>query len=410
MASVKQGAYVQYPSGGKTDGFADDAAQAMKNAKRFLPAIDTEQPKRWFGNLMFQANQWTPTVVNPAEEGGPVASGLFLWHLIVWVIAIALTSAVNFGVNGGTYKDYVWDVNAVDGSGATVPAYVWAAYSDGTKQIALFSALAGIFGVVGIIASTALYDANTYKLSTGTNTIITFLLNYSLVGSFFIYCRAAQHEQAGNFYNLALAGVLFHAYAVVLFYSCSAALETLALPRSFIPTLAISVQLVNYLEINDGEFHCRSVDVDAAASTNNPSLITAAAACSDNEKSISFWIPLLTAIAVGVMIAGRKLVRNASEGGSQVKNAPFIRSAILMLFLLSAILSLYKYAFMAANITDRVARMFGMLGLLLQFAIVTIVFIPSAAPAGNKDQISPITGQAVADVGGPLVSSVDIGV
>lgn len=406
MASVKQGAYVQYPSGAKTDGFADDAAQAMKNAKRFLPAIDYNQPKRWFGNLMFQANQWTPTVVNPAEEGGPVATGLFLWHLIVWVIAIGLTSAVNFGVNGGTYKDYVWNPSPAGGGAA---AWEWVAYADGTKQIALFSALAGIIGVLGIILSTALYDANTYKLSTGTNTIITFLLNYSLVGSFFIYCRAAQHAQAGEFYNLALAGVLFHAYAVCLFYSCSAALETLALPRSFIPTLAISVQLVNYLEINDGEFHCRTAEAPADAVTTD-SNINAAAACTDNEKSIALWIPLLTAIAVGVMIAGRKLVRNASEGGSQVKNAPFVRSAILMLFLLSAVLSLYKYAFMAANITDRVARMFGLLGLLLQFAIVSIVFIPSAAPANNKDQISPVTGQAVADVGAPLASAVDIGV
>ena len=58
----------------------------------------------------------------------------------------------------------------------------------------------------------------------------------------------------------------------------------------------------------------------------------------------------------------------AAEGGSQMKDSPFVRSIILLLFLASGILSIYKYAFLAGNITDNVARMYAMFGLLLQFA------------------------------------------
>ena len=162
--------------------------------------------------------------------------------------------------------------------------------------------------------------------------------------------------------------MLCHAYAVVLFYSCSAALDTLALPRAFLPTSPSPCRSINYMQINDGKFHCRyaeatadavATDSDIDAPPRAPTRKVARAARSRSSRS-----------GGGLMIFGRKMLRDAAEGGSQMKDSPFVRSLILLLFLASGILSIYKYAFLAANITDNVARMFAMFGLLLQFAII----------------------------------------
>ena len=203
--------------------------------------------------------------------------------------------------------------------------------------------------------------------------------------------------------------MLAHAYAVVLFYSCSAALDTLALPRAFLPTFAIAVQTINYMQINDGKFHCRFAEATADAVATD-SDIDAPAACTDQQKFLALLVPVLTLVAVALMIFGRKMLRDAAEGGSQMKDSPFVRSIILLLFLASGILSIYKYAFLAGNITDNVARMYAMFGLLLQFAIIGVVFVPTAKPAANAKQVSDMTGQATADVGASLESRVDIGV
>lgn len=370
---MQQGAYVQYPSGAQTDGFKEDLTQAAKNAgNRLKPKLDYEQPKRWWGNLMCNAGDWTSTVINPAEDGGVASTALFVTHLLVWVIAIVLTGIANLGVATDTF--------GMGGSSDKFP--------DSTKTIGLYSGLCGIFGVLGIILSSALYDKEAYKKSMGTNTIITFLLNYSLVGSFYIFAREGLISDTSSLFMISLFGVLFHLYAVVLFYSCSAALETLALPRAFIPTLAISVQWVNYLEISGNVFDC-------VGGTGGGTALAHENGCNSVQKNLAMWIPLLTAIAVVFMIFGRKMLRNASEGGSQIKNAPFIRSIVLTLFLASGILSIYKYAFMAAVVADNVARMFAMFGLLLQFAIIGVVFAPGGKPSANAHQVSP-DGQVVA--------------
>ena len=383
LATMQQGAYVKYPSGAQTDGFKEDLTQAAKNAgNRLKPKLDLEQPKRWWGNLMCNAGDWTSTVINPAEDGGPASTALFVTHLLVWVIAIILTGIANLGVATDTFGMGGSSASDVDAQIADPAALPSGKFPDSTKMIGLYSGLCGIFGVLGIILSSALYDKEAYKKSMGTNTVITFLLNYSLVGSFYIFAREGLISDTSPLFTIALFGVLFHLYAVVLFYSCSAALETLALPRAFIPTLAISVQWVNYLEISGNVFDC-------VGGTGGGTALAHEGGCNSVQKNLAMWIPLLTAIAVGFMIFGRKMLRNASEGGSQIKNAPFIRSIVLTLFLASGILSIYKYAFMAAMVADNVARMFAMFGLLLQFAIIGVVFAPGGKPSANAHQVSP---------------------
>jgi hypothetical protein len=394
---MKQGAYVQYPNAVRTDLTMEDV---QKGVMRLKPELNGS-PTKWFTNLFFWKSDaeidagWVRTVVNPSETGSRMASLVFWFHLLVWVVAIALTSIQNFGIQSKAWS-----------RGGSTPGGDWAS---GTREIALYTGLAGVFAVVGILVSSAFYDLEAYKKSTGTNTAITFLMNYSLVGSFFLFAKEASWNDNSTLFYIGLFGVLAHAYAVVLFYSCSAALDTLALPRAFIPTLAISVQTINYMEINDGNFHCRYAEATADAVTTD-SNIDAPVDCTDQQKFLALLVPVLTVVAVALMIFGRKMLRDASEGGSQMKDSPVVRSVILLLFLASGILSIYKYAYLAGNITDNVARMYAMFGLLLQFAIIAIVFVPTAKPTANSKQVSDMTGQPTADVGASLESRVDIGV
>ena len=390
---MKQGAYVQYPNAAQTQGLVDDL---QKGVMRLKPELNGS-PTKWFTNLLFWQSDadinagWVRTVVWPAEKGSRMASLMFWFHLIVWIGAIAFTGLINFGIQAKT-----WTLDGAD-------------WPSETREIALYSGLSGVFAVVGILVSSAFYDLEAYKKSVGTNTIITFLMNYSLVGSFFLWAKAAASNDSNDLFTLGLIGVLLHTYAVVLFYSCSAALDTLALPRAFLPTLAISVQMINYMQINDDQFHCRYPEAtDDTVTTDSD--INAPTGCNSNQKTLALLIPILTLTAVAIMIFGRKMLRNASEGGSQMKDAPLIRSIILLLFLVTGILSIYKYAFLAANIIDNIARMFAMFGLLLQFAIIGVVFVPTAKPAANAYQVSDITGQPTADVAASLEARVDIGV
>ena len=107
---MKQGAYVQYPNGKSTEGYGTDAlALANKNLGRLNPLPLKGDYKGWFTNLMFWMSDsaindgWVRTVVNPATEGSRVASLMFLWHLLVWVMAVVLTGIVNFGVSSEAF-------------------------------------------------------------------------------------------------------------------------------------------------------------------------------------------------------------------------------------------------------------------------------------------------------------------
>ena len=358
MASgVRQGAYVQYPNAAMTD------TNYLRHAKRLVPPTPSGvQARRWWSNFVSwrYPDMWVATVVNPADKGGPVASLLFLFHLAVWVVAIGLTAAAGFRVETGDYQNEVNGV-AVD-------------FSDNTGMIGMMGGISGIIGVLGIVLSTMLYTTDTYRTATGTNTLITALLNYSLVSAFYIFCRAALIKTSGEFYYVTLFGVIFHTYAMMLFYSCSAALETLALPRAMVPTLALSFQWINYYEMKtatdtDGFFECVQPTTDAHFATTGP--------CNDTQQDLAMLVPGLTVSAVLVMIIGRKLVR----GESGIKNAPFIRSLILSCFLAAAGITAYQYAVLAANVVHNIQRLFALISMLFSFAILGVVFMPSAKPS-----------------------------
>lgn len=341
-------------------------------ASGYLPKPDISNAVGLLGNLNCLSSwvSWTPSVINPAETGGPVETSQFVFHLSVWVLTLILTSIANFGVSGGTFKDETDPANAVD-------------FSDGTKTIGLLSGLCIICGVLGIVVSGALFPVEQYKTYTILHTVITFFLNYSLAGSFFIFARAAGIKEDGGLYTISMLGVIVHTYSVMLFYSCSYALDRLALPKSFLPTLAVSVQFINYLQIDDGSFHCRSL-APASDAVANPSQISVSGKCSDSQRFLALLIPVFTLVGVVVMVAGRRWLPDDDKG--QIKNAPFTRSIILTLFLGSGILSIYKYTFLAANVTDNVAGMFGMFGLLLQFGIIAAVFMPPSKQPSQPSQ------------------------
>ena len=176
---MKQGAYVQYPNGAKTDLSMEDI---QKGVMRLKPELNGS-PTKWFTNLFCWKSDgdiaagWVRTVVNPAETGSRMASIMFWFHLLVWVTALALTSIMNFGVQAKAWS-----------RGGSTPGGDW---DSETREIALYAGLSGVFAVVGILVSSAFYDLEAYKKSMGTNTLITFLMNYSLVGSFFIFAKEA---------------------------------------------------------------------------------------------------------------------------------------------------------------------------------------------------------------------------
>ena len=358
MASgVRQGAYVQYPNAAKTD------TAYLKNAKRLVPKVSVNHAGEWWGNLFSccYPDMWTPTVVNPAEKGGIVASLLFIFHLAVWVVAIGLTAAAGFRVDSGHYQNEVSGV-AVD-------------FSDNTGMIGMMGGIFGIIGVVGILLSTMFYTKESYQTATGTNTLITALLNYSLVSAFYIFCRAALIKTSGEFYYVTLFGLIFHTYAMMLFYSCSAALDTMALPRAMVPTLALSFQWINYYEMKtasdtDGFFECVLPTTDTHFATTG--------ACNDTQQELAMLVPFLTLSAVLVMIFGRKLVRGGESG---IKDAPFLRSLILSGFLAAAAITAYQYAVLAANVVHNIQRLFALISMLFSFAILGVVFMPSAKPS-----------------------------
>lgn len=298
---------------------------------------------------------WVPTVINPSKTGGMSELALFYVHIIVWVVALLLSCIANFGA--GAFMP-----NATNASGWTDPDGFGDGVTGTTVTIGILGGVTSILGVGFLLGGAAILDADAFKNQVWLNTLIQFLTLYGTSASFFIFCKAAEQTSSAVFW-ISLFGVIFMLYAQVLLYCTSAALDVLALPRAFIPSLAASVQFISALSISGDEFHKGHL---ADGMTKIP--------YTDSQKFLAWMVPVLTLVSVILMVGLRRYTRDAS-GVSQLGDRPFLRSLVLMPFLSSGVVSVYKMSFIAVE-TDVIAWMFAFFGMLLNFAIITVVFIP----------------------------------
>lgn len=342
-----------------------DAAHAMKFAKSGLPGDD-----------------WVPTVVNPAEKGTMVDKALFWTHLLVWVIALILTCITNFGASAfmSNSTNASWD-GGVGGAGGSPGPTDYAGTTTTTQVIGILGGVASILGVVTLLASAAWFDKDEFA-GTGIglilNVVIQFLTLYGTSATFYIFAQSASVTTNG-FYSLSVFATIFMVYAQVLLYCTSSAIGVAALPRAFIPSLAASVQFISALAISSGDF---------------------APAASNMQKTIAWLVPIFTIISL-IMMFGLRIATQpggflsrfpaAAAAGSlkvsNIKNRPFLRSLILTPYLVSGILSVYKLSFVKLD-PDPTSYVFAFFGMLLNFAIIGVVFNPSAELAGIDDDVA----------------------
>tara|TARA_Y100000389_G_scaffold201265_3_gene243530 strand:+ start:1384 stop:2460 length:1077 start_codon:yes stop_codon:yes gene_type:complete len=341
-----------------------DAAHAMKFAKSGLPG-DT----------------WVPTVVNPAEKGNGVEKVLFWTHLLVWVVALVMTSITNFGAPGFMSNSS----NASrDSDGVLTGEITYSAYqgiTTTTQVIGILGGVASIIGVLLLLGSAAWFKADEFA-GTGIglilNVFIQFFTLFGTTSTFYIFAQAASIT-TDVYYGLSLTATIFMVYAQVLLYCTSSAIGVAALPRAFIPSLAASVQFISAMAINSGDFAPHATTM---------------------QKTVAWVVPILTIVALlmmfGLRIAtqpGGLLSKYPATSGtgkltvSNIKNRPFLRSLFLTPYLVSGILSVYKLSFVKLD-PDPTSYVFAFFGMMLNFAIIGVVFNPSAELAGIDDDVA----------------------
>ena len=308
---------------------------------------------------------WTPTVINPAKTGGMTDLVLFYVHILVWLVALVLSCIVNFGVGGFMSKNATYvacavgeigDTNGCGGMGGSVDyPNAWA--TDNLKMIGVLGGISSILGVLTLLGGAAVLDAAAYAKTVWLNSLVQFLTLFGTVSTFYIFANAAVSTESG-FYWLTLFACIFCGYAQVLLYCTSAALDVLALPRAFIPSLASSVQLISAIGVSSGDFkHASGLEF------------------TDAQKTVAWLVPVFTIISLVLMIGLRRITRD-DDAVSQLGDRPFLRSIVLTPFLTGALLSVYKLSFVQYS-TNAAAYTFGFLGMLLSFTIVGVVFVPS---------------------------------
>ncbi len=330
-----------------------------KASDHVVPIGGTAEAKQFVNTAL--GMDWVPTVVNPSDGSrGLVDRALFWAHILVWVAALITSCISNFGVGMFMSKNdsYVpcTSVGVPDncgGNGGTGEGYpgVWA--SPTTITIGILGGISSVIGVILLLGGAAWFDKDQYKQTVWLNALVQFFTLYGTVCTYYVFSEAGVNTETG-FFTVSLLAVIFCSYAQILLYCTSAALDVLALPRAFIPSLTGSVQLVSALAISSGDF---------------------APAATDAQKVVAWFVPILTLAALVIMVALRRLTRRESDSISQLGDRPFLRSLVLAPFMGSAILSVYKLSFVKLD-TNPTAYMFAFLGLLLNFVIVSVVFVP----------------------------------
>lgn len=370
-----------------------DTALSTKEAREQYDAV--------VKNFAGEDKEWSSTIVNPSKSGGIVERGLFLFHLLVWVTALGLAITVNFAGPGDFMKNstnasYIpcaaGELGGAQGctDHPATAAGMYGGSSDATSMLGVLGGISIILGVLTLVLSACFIKTDEFKdanYGMFINVIIQFLTLFGTTTTLYMFSRAAS-EPTSKFYPIALTGVIFTVYAQVLLYCCSAALGVKALPRAFIPSLTTAVQIVSAVAINSGDF---------------------APTASNGQKMVATLVPLFTGLAVFLMFGLRMFTRpggllskykkdgsfkddaiNAKMRSrlgitrgideldvSKIDERPFLRSLFLTPYMAGGILSVYKLSFVKLD-TDPTSYVFAFFGMLLNFAIIGVVFQPAA--------------------------------
>ena len=324
-------------------------------------------------------DDWVATVVNPAPVGTTLQKGLFWLHILVWVVALILSCISNFGVAGLQAKS-----NDTTACGGVLNATTGTFCDDPTSStvtIGILGGIASILGVSALLIGAAVFDATRFRTEVWLNVAIQFLTLYGSCATFFVWAKAAEKDATGAFW-LGLFANLFMLYAQVLLYCTSATLDVMALPRAFIPCFAASIQLISAIAISGGDWHY-PWDGRSGGSWSHPHSNEATADgtmdhFTAGQKFAAWLVPILMLVSVALMVGLRRFTRDTVTQISELGDYPFLRSLVLTPFLLSGILAVYKLSFVKAD-PDPTGFMFALLGMLLNFAIIGVVFVPSGA-------------------------------
>jgi hypothetical protein len=239
--------------------------------------------------------------------------------------------------------------------------------------IGILGGTSSIIGLLLIVLGALFFPAKSsgmgepyYEDSVWLNAAIHLFTLYGTSASLYVFAQAAMITTTNYFYA-SLVGILLLGYAQVLLYCTMDSLQVLAIPRAFIPSLAVSVNFIVAISINDNHYLC-------ADNTN----------CSGMQKALAWVSPALSLLAIVLMVGLRAWFVDLETKKADMAKQPFLRSLIITPFMSSTILSIYVFS-LTATASDEVAHMFATMGLLLNFAIITVVFMPGAAMAHSSD-------------------------
>ncbi len=320
--------YAKHPQGADIEGLAD-----AKN----------------FANNAVPGGRWTPTVVNPLPGGNAlVTTGLFWLHILGWLFALIFSAMVNFRVshymsNATNASGWV-DASNPYGEGAT----------DTTSMIGIIGGVCSILGVLVLVGAAAWYPKAEYAEMPILNLLIQVLTAYGLVSSFYIFCHASANVEAEEWW-LSLIGLIFGTWAQMTLYATSVMINVELMQKAFMPSIAVSVQFISALAISGDEFQCAPTG-------------SAYANCNSEQKFLAWMVPVLTVLGL-IFQYGTKEALDVEK----IKDRPFLRSLVLLVYFVGAITSIYQVAMLAAG-WDPTAIMFALLGMMFNNQILDRVF------------------------------------
>jgi len=312
---------------------------------------------------------WNPTVVNPTEQDTMEGKLKTVFHIFVWLVAIGLSSAQNFGVSEFQKK-------SADCTAAKTDCFE-SDPSDSTTLIAMAGSISMIVGVLVLLAGAAYFNAQEFVQQTTLNVTIQFLTLYGTTATFFVWTQAAEKDDTPAYW-LGLFATLVSCYAQVLLYCTSSTLDVIALPRAFLPCFALSIQIISAIAISGGDWK------------NTQGANSAETEFSDAQKFAAWCVPVCLGVSIVLMLALRGYTTDRVTGFSELGEHPFYRSLVLTPFLLSGILAAYKLSFVKAD-DHPTGFLFSLVGMMLTFGIINVVFVPSSKASGG-----PVKGTLVA--------------
>jgi len=300
--------------------------------------------------------KWIPTLINPSRTGG--GWNVFLWwfHLLVWIICVGVSCTTNIGA-------FHWLKSSPGCTSIQFDCYQTNP-SVATIVIGFVSGGCLLVGVLMLLVAASIWTAKEYRSQLEYATLMFWFLNTSLVGSFFIFSRAAVKEATIG-YALSVASCIVHTYAFVLLYSTHATLRVVALPRAFVPTICTSIQYFSALALHTGSF-----SLGDHWSTGEPIRF------STGQVFVGWAAPVLQSYAVVSIVILRRVTENEINI-STLSKYPFLRSTILYASGLATLCSFYVYGFSRFD-TDMATGTFTFTAAALSFTSTLIVFAPDA--------------------------------